>query len=224
MARGARPLLLLLAAVFVFFLLAACAAATSEQQIVGAFTPQEVLEDPDVVEAANFAVSSLGRAKEFARLRGLSLHSVLAASTQVVAGVNFFIKFIVKDSKNAKRTVEAVVYRPLPHMLESGEESAALSLTSYRVLPPGEDGAVPAAFGEAVAAALDTLNARNEGVFPYELDSFVGATAADGAALDPAEAGPEDTLMLELLLRRGHSKVRQVVAMRRAEDGWDVIN
>ncbi len=72
--------------------------------------------DENVVAAAQFAVS-----EESKKGNLLTLVSVDAAETQVVAGMNYRLRLTVKDSGNSRKA-EAVVYRNL---------EPNLSLTSW---------------------------------------------------------------------------------------------
>jgi transcription elongation GreA/GreB family factor len=72
----------------------------------GSYTAAAV-SDENVIAAAEFAVS-----EESKKGNALTLVSVDAAETQVVAGMNYRVRLTVKDAGNSRKA-EAVVYRNL---------------------------------------------------------------------------------------------------------------
>ncbi|KAL0222464.1 hypothetical protein RCL1_002318 [Eukaryota sp. TZLM3-RCL] len=77
--------------------------------MMGGYHPRDV-NDPDVLEAASFAVSILNSHSN--SMHPHSLKKVVEASSQVVAGVNF--KIVLETSRgNSVERHEVVVYKGL---------------------------------------------------------------------------------------------------------------
>lgn len=104
----------------------------SSQPCLGCYTNRPI--DNDVNKAAAFAVQQINNATAVTALgavkKPVTLVKVVSAQVQVVAGLNFKIDLLVKDSNNVQYKIQVVVYKPLA--LPSS--NAALRLTSSTVL------------------------------------------------------------------------------------------
>ncbi len=81
-------------------------------QILGGYSDVSV-NDPDVIAAANFAVSEQAKQERAQGDHGsFKLQEILSAKKQIVAGTNYKLQLKVKVKNNIKNA-EAVVYRNL---------------------------------------------------------------------------------------------------------------
>ncbi len=100
--------------------LCAFAVVCMKEPIAGGYADASVT-DNDVIQAAQFAISSQSRAME--QPGKLQLLKILRAEQQVVAGTNYRLTFSVMEAGDRQRTAEAIVWwqpwRPNPYELTS---------------------------------------------------------------------------------------------------------
>jgi hypothetical protein len=171
--------------------------------------------DPEASRAAAlFAVSQLQGNSAFPKQGALSLARIVSAQRQVVAGTNHILVLETKDAAGATRTVRATVWEKLPGASASARNDGAAAPRDMELTKFSLEEAGPAAEGvecppsssssswedAAARAAVDGINARSNGLVPYELAAVLDAKpAAGGAGAGAATASHE----LRLRLKRG---------------------
>ena len=152
------------------------AAVRQELPVAGGYS-RAAADDPEVLEAARFAVEQAGRRQG----RRLSLVAVRSAERQVVAGLNYRLRLGVRD-RGEEREASAVVYRNLKNVY---------SLTSWE-WSGGAGAAGPTREVKVYLVALDDRGRRGRKIGCD--DSLVPVTRTVRAGGDPLRAAVEALL------------------------------